>query len=59
MLNGVYSLVFLIDGVEGAATSVTTEPVAVGALDASVTAPALANATLGANTPPLHQRFGE
>ncbi len=51
--NGVYQMLFVVnnDGaVAGAPVSVTAQQVAVGAINASVTAPALANLNLGVNT---------
>ncbi len=53
VLNGVYHLLFVVNGtgaVAGASVTVTDQQVAVGALDASVTAPALSGTSLGVNT---------
>jgi alpha-tubulin suppressor-like RCC1 family protein len=51
--NGVYQLLFVVNGdgaVAGAPVSVTAQQVAVGAINASVTAPALTSSSVGVNT---------
>ncbi len=53
VLNGIYNLLFVVNGtgaVAGTSVTVTNQQVAVGALDASVTAPALSSTSLGVNT---------
>ena len=51
--NGVYQLLFVVNGngaVAGAPVSVVAQQVAVGALDAQVSAPSISGASLGAST---------
>ena len=51
--NGVYQLLFVVNGdsaVVGAPVSVTAQQVAVGAINASVSAPAVAATSIGVNT---------